>query len=126
MQITERPSFRAAQLAVLLTRHYPSASAHSIANIIAEAQSAASAAKSWAIRCCNESLDDRRYQLGERRIDRLETDLNDLLTSLPNARAARQDATVRLGGDPRGACGRLIIPGMPGDGWGDAGEYAIY
>jgi hypothetical protein len=123
MQITERPSFRAAQLAVLLARHYVSASAHDIASIIAKAQSATSAAKSWATRCCNESLDDRRYQLGQRRIDRMQRELNESMRHLPPRDAY---ATVRLGGDPRGACGYLVIPSMPGDGRGDRGEYAIY
>jgi hypothetical protein len=127
MQVTERPSFRAAQLAVLLARHYPSASAYDIAGIIAKAQSATSAAKSWAIRCCNESLDNRQYQLGDRRIDRMQRELNESLTNLCKwATDYSQDATVRLGGDPRGACGHLLIPGMPGDGWGDRGEYPIY
>jgi len=32
--------------------------------------------------------------------------------------------TVTLGGDPRGSCGTLHIPGQPGDGWGDG--FAIY
>jgi hypothetical protein len=33
-------------------------------------------------------------------------------------------ATVSLGGDCRGPCGSLQVPGLRGDGWGDG--FAIY
>ncbi|OYT68906.1 MAG: hypothetical protein CFK52_14280, partial [Chloracidobacterium sp. CP2_5A] len=31
---------------------------------------------------------------------------------------------ITLGGDPRGPCGRLHIPGLRGDGWGEG--FALY
>lgn len=124
---------RAAELSVILARHYPDASAAMIARVVVSMQRAARAAKAWGERCCNEPMDDATAKRGNGRVSRKEHETNDILAHPrlmpPRFRdageALRTDAaTVELGGDPRGACGTLRVPGLTGDGFG--GGFAIY
>lgn len=124
---------RAAELSVILARHYPHASPVMIARVVASMQRATRRAKVWAERYCNEPMDDAAVKRGNGRVSRSAVELDAVLAHPrlmpPHLRGAgealRTDAaTVELGGDPRGACATLRVPGLTGDGFG--GGFAIY
>lgn len=128
------PAFRAAELAAILARHYPDAPPHLVAEVVGDMQRATRAAVRFATDQCNRDLgdpDDARSEYARRRKreDRAQARINSVLL-LPSLNPARSQpmcgapATVELGGDPRGPCGRLHVPGQRGDGWGDG--FAIY
>ena len=135
---SQSPAFRAAELAAILARHYPDASPYRIASVVAEMQRATRAAKAFAEARCNYDLGDpddsksdyaRRYKRQENAAARINAMLawTDISPSRHDETIDRKHglaAKIVLGGDPRGACGRLIIPGQRGDGWGDG--FAIY
>ena len=125
------PAFRAAELGALLARHYPAAPVGRIATVVNQMQSAARAAKSWEERRCNHDMTWEVAAKGERTIERTRSLLNDVLRHydliLDSDRTATpvwEPARISLGGDCRGACGSLHIPGLSGDGWEDG--FAIY
>ena len=125
------PAFRAAELATLLARHYPAAPVGRIAAVVNQMQSAARAAKSWEERRCSVDMPESVQAKGERTIARTQSLLNDVLRHydliLDSDRTATpvwEPARISLGGDCRGPCGSLHIPGLRGDGWGDG--FAIY
>ena len=130
--------YRAATLGALLARHYPAASPHSVGLVVFEMQRATRAAKKFAEDRCNFNLGDSEdpksaYSRRDRAQDRAAFAITDRLAhprlieweyaSAEDTRIA-EPAQIELGGDPRGACGRLIIPGQLGDGWGEG--FAIY
>lgn len=124
---TQTPAFRAAELAALLVQHAPwqgfeKPQPHHVARTVAMLQRATVAAKHWAERQCNEPIDDAQQARGDKRIAKMQAECNVALDVLFGGVVPR--CTVKLGGDPRGACGRLHIPGQRGDGWGDG--FAIY
>jgi hypothetical protein len=92
--------FRAATLAALLARHYPDATPHRISLVVWQMQAAARSAVAF---------------------EKQQDAINKTLAELPTWHGS---ATVKLGGDPRGPCARLEIPGQPGDGFGDG--FAIF
>lgn len=117
-----KPTFRAAKIA---------------AAVVVEMQRATRSAKAFAEAQCNYDLGDpdddkseyaRRYKRQANAAARINERLQHhclwagLPTTkhMPKANAAR----LELGGDPRGACGRLIVPGLMGDGFGEG--FAIY
>ena len=127
------PAFRAAQLGALLARHYPESIPFRISRIVSEMQAATRAARNWETRRCNDPMTEAQEERGTWRIEALQLRINFALgyaNITPGALtpcevdAHPAPAYVKLGGDPRGPCGSLIIPGMPGDGWGDG--FAIY
>lgn len=114
--------YRAASLGALLGRHYPNTTAHRIAKAVYDMQQAAKKAVAWEVRRCNYPMTERQDDAGHDRLQRLQDSLNKALEDCGANSAGH--ATVSLGGDPRGPCARLSIPGQSGDGWGDG--YAIY
>lgn len=93
-----------------------------ISIIVDDMQRATRSAKAWGERACNEPMTEAQDAAGARRIDLATLRINDALISLYDGHSAAP--TVDLGGDPRGPCGRLHIPGHRGDGWGEG--FAIY
>jgi hypothetical protein len=125
------PAFRAAELGALLARHYPAAPVGRIATVVNQMQSAARAAKSWEERRCNHDMAWEVAAKGERTIERTRSLLNEVLKAsdmcpngYSNGVTHSDPARISLGGDCRGACGSLHIPGLSGDGWGNG--FAIY
>jgi len=127
---TNSAEFRAAELAALLARHYPAATPDRVAFAVLAMQRAARAAKRFAEDRCNYDLGEAREARRQRREDAAEAAVNAWLASRYLSPASAADeahespARLALGGDPRGACGRLHIPGQRGDGWGDG--FAVY
>ena len=135
--------YRAASLGALLARHYPEATPHSIASVVFAMQRATRTAKKFAEDQCNFDLgdpDDKRSAYARRRRaqDKAEFAITERMFDaeliVPEYRSTDcrrmginglpEAARLNLGGDPRGPCGRLIIPGVRGDGFGDG--FAIY
>lgn len=124
MKINEQSTpFRAAELGAVLARYYPRLTPHHAAKLVAEMQSAARTAKRWEVDRCNVPMTEKQEESGHAQLQRLQDGLNAKLAEVATA-AEIEAATVLLGGDPRGPCARLSIPGERGDGWGDG--YAIY
>ena len=124
---SNKPAFRAAELAALLARHYPDANPYRIARVVAAMQTAARASVNWQVRRCNEAMTEAQEERGERRIARMADKINHELSLSGLGRTAAgagTNAELSLGGDPRGPCARLTIPGQRGDGWGDG--FAVY
>lgn len=121
---TSRPLF----LAALLARHYPEADATLVAGTVNDLllPLARQAKRHGERECSDQGYDVRR---GERRLaDRLHAAQDYLQTRnlVPlSSKTHAAPAKLTVGGDPRGPCAHLEIPGMPGDGWGDH-TYAIY
>lgn len=118
---------RAAELACILTLYASSVGVavkpHLLADAVAAMQKAARSAKRQAEHACNYGYrDDAHEARAMKRRDREQTRINDMLCAFAASAEAR--ATVELGGDPRGPCARLHIPGQRGDGWGEG--FAIY
>ena len=97
---------------------------YQLGRIVDEMQRATRAAKNWGVRLCNEPMDDRQHDRGMNRIHRMEAKINARLVELFGTDDVDQCPRVEIGGDPRGACGRLLIPGQRGDGWGEG--FPIY
>lgn len=121
---------RAAELAAILALYLAqelrvSAHPHRIAKVAMAMQKAARSAKRQAEHVCNKYgyRDDAHEARGMRRRDRVQEQINEMLREL--VKGAEYAPTVELGGDPRGPCAWLKIPGQRGDGWGGEG-YAIY
>ena len=140
---SQTPVFRAAELAAHLARHYPDAAASMVADSINDMQRAARAAKRHAETLCSYEWAEARAPVWTRQESRAAERINARLARIrlqpvdmpampPHAAGCDGDgyklhpapASIRLGGDPRGPCGYLSIPGLPGDGWGDG--FAIY
>ena len=116
---------RAAELAVVLGRHYPNATAERIGILVIAMQKAAQLAQRWEAKMLNEHMPSPVIERGNQHIERAETQINLELIAL-----GRDDAfpaaisSVWLGGDARGNCGELRVPGLLGDGVG--GGFPIY
>ncbi len=130
---SQTPAFRAAELAALLARHYPAAPTHWVAEIVGDMQRATRIARHHAGALCSyEWAESKRdgWAVRDRNAEaRINARLADFALSLPGQNPHRfplhpAPATVTLGGDPRGPCGRLVIPDQRGDGWGEG--FAIY
>lgn len=135
---------RAAELACILTLYATRVGAevkpHILADTVAAMQKAARSAKRQAEHACNygyptEAAEARAFKRQERE----QAKLNDMLANMVRADAsevpiitdtkgipalATAGPTVELGGDPRGPCAVLHIPGQRGDGWGEG--FGIY
>ena len=122
---------RAAELGALLARHYPAASVHCVALAVREMQGAARTAVAWEVKRCNVPMSEVEDDRGHARLERLQGRLNAMLDHaklhahpVGEPAPVATPATVKLGGDPRGACAFLEVPGLRGDGFGDG--FAIY
>jgi hypothetical protein len=122
---------RAAELGALLARHYPEASIHCVGLAVREMQGAARTAVAWEVKRCNVPMSEVEDERGQARLERLQGRLNAMLDHAklhahPVGELApmEQPARVKLGGDPRGACAFLTVPGLESAGWGDG--FAIY
>ena len=120
---------RAAELACILTQYAMWRGAdvkpHLLADAVAAMQKAARAAKRQAEHACNYGYrDDAHEARAMKRQDRQQTKLNADLRELMRTPGDEIAPRIELGGDPRGTCARLHIPGQRGDGWGEG--FAIY
>ena len=124
---------RAAEMAAILAQYCASIGANPppfrIAAAVMAMQKAARSAKRQAEHACNYGYrDDAAEARATKRIDRAEARLGEMLAALAQGATYGADPasapTVELGGDPRGPCASLHIPGQRGDGWGDG--FAIY
>jgi hypothetical protein len=124
---------RAATLAALLARHYPDAPLLAVISTVEALRTAARSALNYELRRCNSGMSERGEEAWRQRLDREEARLNDTLThSLLRSPAYdgdrgplhNQPVTVKLGGDPRGPCAYLTVPGQHGDSGGCG--YAVY
>jgi hypothetical protein len=95
-------------------------------------QRAARSARNFETNQCNYSMTEVQVDRGHKRMASAQARINATLgdfTLYPAANPHRfpehvSPATVSLGGDCRGPCGSLVVPGLRGDGWGDG--FAIY
>lgn len=119
---------RAAQLAVYLAMHCAACgvapSPVRISRAVVAMQKAARSAKRWELFSSNERHTEETEEKNERRLINMQDKLNAELRAMVTAQHAGQAPTISLGGDCRGHCAHLRIPGMPGDGWDDS--FAIY
>lgn len=122
---------RAAELAVILANHAHrcglTVGPHRIARAVVAMQKAARSAKRRAEHACNYGCDDKQEQAQERWTNRTQATINAQLLELVDGGtfAAEHAPTLELGGDPRGPCARLRVPGQRGDGWGGEG-FGVY
>ena len=120
---------RAAELGALLARHYPEASIHCVGLAVREMQGAARTAVAWETRCCNVPMSEADDDRGRARLAKLQDRINVTLAHtylhpIGEPAPMEQPARLSLGGDPRGSCAWLIVPGLDGDGFGDG--FAVY
>lgn len=114
---------RAAELAAILAQYCASLGVNNpppfrIAAAVMAMQKAARSAK----RACSYSYrDDAAEARATKRQVRAQDKLAEQLAQLTGGVLK---CRVELGGDPRGPCATLHIPGQRGDGWGDG--YGIY
>jgi hypothetical protein len=118
--------YRAAELGALLARHYPEAPVHLVARVVRQMQAAAKWSVRTEVRRCNYSETEAGESRRLRREAALEHELALVLGSLrllpdrsSDDREHAAPCRVELGGDPRGPCARLHVPGERGDGFGD-------
>lgn len=124
--------YRAATLGAYLARYYPDARPHMIGRIVYEMQQAARAAVAWETKRCNVPMTEKQEEAGAARLSKLQDGLNASLVDLwafpmdedGNPFPEFVPASVSLGGDPRGPCASLTIPGERGDGFGEG--FAVY
>lgn len=120
---------RAAELAAILTQRYPHSRPAMVARVMVEAVKLARYAKARAELECSYPMTEENCNRAARRIERAAAKVNhDLASAIYGAKLSRRDAETAInmprcefGGDRRGTCGKLIIPGMDGDGWGRDG-----
>ena len=120
---------RAAELGALLARHYPEASIHCVGLVAREMQGAARAAVAWETKRCNVPMSEVEDDRGHARLAKLQdriaaTLAHTYLHPIGEPAPMEQPARLSLGGDPRGSCAWLIVPGLDGDGFGDG--FAVY
>ena len=120
---------RAAELAAILAHKYPYCRPVMVARVIVEAVKLARYAKSRAELECSYPMTEENINRAARRMERAAAKVNhDLASAIYGAELSRHDAETAIntprcefGGDPRGCCGKLVVPGMDGDGWGRDG-----
>lgn len=119
---------RATELAAILAQRYPLSRPAMVARVMVEAVKLARYAKARAELECSYPMTDENINRAAKRMERAAAKIN---AELANATMGDGDASMKsdpahaprctFGGDPRGCCGMLHIPGMPGDGWGRDG-----
>ena len=97
---------------------------HVVAALVLDMQRAARAAVGYETRRCSYPMTEAQELRGERRIQRLQDGINARLAAVWPGEAS---PSLSLGGDPRGPCATLTVPGQEGDGWaGGGGGFAVY
>jgi len=119
--IEHHPSYRAAELGALLAGVLPSACPHQVARLVTDMQRHTRMAKRHALTAMYNGRSDTAADRLAAQYHQTAENFTTRLESL----GAPKGTTVELGGDPRGPCGWLAIPGMTGDGCGNPG-FAIY
>ncbi len=109
------PTYRAVELAALLTRVLPKSRPDQLAALILDMQRDTRAAKRHALIAL-------RYGKAAGAMDHVASQI--AFAARLASLGAPAGATVEFGGDPQGSCGRLIIPGVEGD--GIRGDFPIY
>lgn len=120
---------RAAELAAILAQRYPLSRPVMVARVIVEAVKLARYAKARAELECSYPMTEENCNRATRRMERAAVKVNrELASAIYGAELSPKDADnamnmprCEFGGDPRGCCGKLIVPGMDGDGWGRDG-----
>lgn len=131
MDQTNDPRFRAAELGALLARHYPDAPHHLVARVVFDLQTAARRAKSLSTKSSNGELSPTQEVKASRWCETQAEKFATVFASVSlnvglgtSQGVHLSPASVDFGGDPRGPCARLTIPGQRGDGWGEG--FAVY
>lgn len=113
---------RAAELAARLAQAYPAARPHLVARAVVSAVNLALYAKHRAELECSYPMTEENVSRAARRIERKAFKIDAELRAAVGASETGIGAPrLAFGGDPRGACGMLHIPGQDGDGWGRDG-----
>lgn len=123
---TNDSRYRAAYLAHVLAGH-PGQTAlnppHVVAGLVLDMQRAAKSAVTYETNRCNYPMTEAQEERAQRRIERLQDGINARLAAAWPGDAAPR---LSLGGDPRGPCARLTVPGQRGDGWNAEDGFAVY
>jgi hypothetical protein len=119
---------RAAELAVILAIYARDCGAdpvpHKVASLVCEMQAAARSAKRAAENACNYPMSEAQQARAAKREEKAQTNINAALRDAMRVPGHEVGPRIELGGDPRGPCARLHIPGQRGDSWGDG--FAVY
>lgn len=114
---------RACQLAILLSKAPGAPSANIIADLVIRAQKIARAAKRHGENQCNFPMTEEQIARADKRIANQAKKLN---ADFALVFLGREKPSIEAeGGDPRGPCAYLFIPGTQGDSLHDKG-LAIY
>jgi hypothetical protein len=111
--------YRAAELSALLAKAYPAARPAMVARAVVGAIKLARYAKRRAEIECSYPMTEENVTRAAKRIERAAAKVNSALenATFPPDGGAYEAPTAAFGGDPRGCCGMLRIPGMQGDGF---------
>lgn len=112
---------RCAELSIALARHYPNTKSHLIPGLVIQLQELAALAHAYAEELCNgeiEEEEEERETAHKAIVVRLTADMRLMFGD--------DHPTIKLGGDPRGPCCYLKIPGVRGDGWAPEEGFAVY
>ena len=95
---------------------------HGAARLVLDMQRAAKSAVTYETNRCSYPMTEAQEARAQRRIERLEAGINARLA----AAWPGSPPVLSLGGDPRGPCARLTVPGQRGDGWNAEDGFAVY
>ena len=112
---------RTGELCATLARAFPEARPGPLAVAVLAAQRAARTAKRRAEFACSFDEGEALATKRDKREMRACVTISEAL-----ARAGVPGVIVSLGGDPRGPCGYLQVPGLPGDGWAQDRGFPLY
>lgn len=112
---------RAAELAAMLAKAYPAARPAMVARVMVEAVKLARYAKARAELECSYPMTEENCNRAAQRIFRATDKINADLRAALGLESPEGAPRCEFGGDPRGACGKLYVPGLDGDGWGRDG-----
>ena len=123
---------RAAELAVMLAAilkgEVMAGDASRIADMVVAMQKAARSSKRAAEIACNYAMTEAQQERAAKREERMQAKINEGLHAYFGRKCGGdgdgETLRIELGGDPRGPCATLHIPGQRGDGWGDG--FAVY
>lgn len=119
---------RATVLAVLLANYANGkANPYHLAAIVGRLQAAARMAHRKAENACNAPMTEAQTVRDDAWHDKTQATINQILEAeFVNKHNLPTAPTVSLGGDPRGPCAYLKIPGVVADGWDRDAGFAIY
>jgi hypothetical protein len=128
MATGKQSKIRAVILAQFLALHAqsPNVNPYAIAAIVERLQKAARGTVARLTKACNYPITEREQENIDAWIKRQETALNATLESEFANKYGVEPPTVSMGGDPRGPCVFLKIPGRKGDGWDSDAGFGVY